>query len=556
MTIPAGDASVEFVVTGVDDAVNNGTRSVNVSATADGFDDALTVLNVSDDDDTGFLSVRTLNDGSEFGATAGRFEFLLTTASSLETQIAVTIGGTAESGSDYTALPTLVIIPAGLVSYVLDVPVLDDNAPEDDETVTLTIDSNVSANLYLDEEHRSAELSITDNDRDTTAPTATVQTLPLSTFTPQVTLNIDLNDPPGSHAEPVSGVASYDVFVAVDDGPFTLYADDVPADQSSVAMSVESNHRYWFRAVATDTAGNEETDSLSAEANTYVGDIAAPETSVTNATTDTDTGIISLQLSGTDAGNSGLQEFRVYVSVDEGPIEEVPLSAVSAGTPIDGVYSAAVQFQGIRDGAAHTYRFFTRGVDGRGNVEADPGVGDVQITQTFAAPGGGLSATGIDVQNGETQRSFIRQVDVLFNNVTGLRDLIDNNRIQIERFALDDATPDPGTGTVIVPVNAATSGNAVRLDFGSTGLGGSGRAGNGFYRIAIDLDGNGLFDDARFEFFRLYGDADGDGKVTNADRTATEDLNGDGRITARDRIVYRRERGRKLHDNLFSELDD
>ncbi|MCA9083759.1 MAG: hypothetical protein KDA81_06875, partial [Planctomycetaceae bacterium] len=499
---------------------------------------------------------RTLNDGSEFGPTSGRFEFVLSTASSLETQVAVTIGGTAESGSDYFALPTLVFIPAGEVSAVLEVPVLDDRSAETIETVTLTIDSVVTANLYLDEDHRSAEISIADNDRDTTAPSATIRLLPLSTSSSQVALNIDLHDPAGPDGQPVSGVASYDVFVAVDDGEFTLYADDVPADLSSVVMNVSSNHRYWFRAIATDNAGNIETGAPVAEANTYVGDIAAPETSVANALPDADTGIISLQLSGTDEGNSGLQEFRVYVSIDNGPAEEVPLSAVSAGTPNDGIYSAAVNFQAIRDGEAHSYRFFTRGVDGRGNVEDAPAAGDVQTTHTFAAPGSGLSATGIDVQNGETQRSFIRHVDVLFNNVTGLQDLIDNNRIQIERFALDDATPDPGTGTVIMATSAVVRGNAVALDFGRYGIGGRDRNGNGLYRIAVDTNGDGLFDDARFEFFRLYGDSNGDGEVTNADRIAREDLNGDGRINARDRIVYRRERGRKLLDELFPELDD
>ncbi|MCA9050585.1 MAG: hypothetical protein KDA89_17730, partial [Planctomycetaceae bacterium] len=310
--------------------------------------------------------------------------------------------------------------------------------------------------------------------------------------------------------------------------------------------------------IATDAAGNVESSAAGAETNTYVGDVTAPETAVNSTSVDSTTGEITLDISGTDEGNSGLDQFRIYVSIDGASPEEIPASALTAGTPVDGTYAQTVVYQGLRDGVAHTYRFYSVGIDGAGNVEAIPSAAtaDVQLAETFAAASGGLEANGIDVQNGETQRSYVRYVDVLFNDVTGLQNLIDNDRIQIERFDLDDNTPDSGTGSLIAPTSADINGNTIRLDFGTDGIGGLGRAGNGFYRIAVDLDGDGLFDDARFEFFRLYGDSNGDGAVTTADRTATEDLNGDGRVNSRDRVVYRNERGRKLHDDLFPELDD
>lgn len=292
------------------------------------------------------------------------------------------------------------------------------------------------------------------------------------------------------------------------------------------------------------------------EANTLVGDIAGPSTTITNATSDPDSGVITLDISGTDIGNSGLSEIRVFVSVDGNTAMEVPMSALDAGTPDgSGTYSVTLDYQAMRDGASHTYQFFSQGVDGAGNLEAIPLSADIQVTETFTAPAAGLSAQGIDVQNGQTQRSYIDNVDVLFNDATGLQALIDNDRIRVERFGLDETTPDLGTGSVVSGFSAAASGNAITLDF-ANGIGGSGSGGNGFYRIALDLDGDGSFDDASFEFFRLYGDANGDGKVTSADRISPEDLNGDGRVDARDRSVWRRERGKELNSDLFGLLDD
>lgn len=556
--IPAGHSSATFTVTGVDDALSNGSRDVTVTASATGFAGAAAGLTVADDDAIGLVSIVAVQDADEFESVNGQFVVEMTTASSIETQVELFVSGTATSGSDFAALPTIVFIPAGLTSATVTVPVLNDSDAENSETVVASLGRVLTDNAFIDTEVSDDTITIADNDRDLVTPTATVRTLPLSTNTSTFTVTVDLDDPASDNGQPISGAATYDLFVAVDGGDFTLYADDVPASQTTVEFTPDSNHRYWFKAVATDKAGNVEDSSPAAETNTYVGDVTAPETNVVTAMADTATGEISLNITGTDAGNSGLDRFLIYVSVDGGASAEIPASAITAGTSSDGIYSDSVVYQSLRDGAAHTYRFFTVGIDGAGNVEAAPtaATADVQLAETFDAPSGGLEANGIDVQNGETQRSYIRNVDVLFNDVNGLQALIDNDRIQIERFDLDDNTPDAGTGSLVSPTSASVNGNAIKLDFGSTGLGGSGRNGNGFYRIAIDVDGDGLFDDAAFEFFRLWGDSNGDGEVTNADRTATEDVNGDGRVNSRDRSVYRRERGRKLHNDLFPELDD
>jgi hypothetical protein len=390
--------------------------------------------------------------------------------------------------------------------------------------------------------------------RDTTAPVATVQPLPLTTSTNEISLNILLSDQAGQEDTFVSGVASYDVYVAVDKGSWTLLASEVPASQTTLTFIPESNHRYWFRADARDHAGNVEV-GVSAEANTKTTDIAPPITSVVSATPDSN-GLFILSLQGTDAGDSRLRAFRVYVRVDDGPVRSIP-RVLAGASDSNGDYSATTTYQGLRDGSSHQYTFFTRGIDFAGNLEdaPDTATGDWQGSHTFQPPVS-LVAKSIDVQSGETQRSYVRHVDVLFNDESGLADLIAGSRIQVEKFALNNASPTQGTGTLVDFSSASVQGNSITLDFGAGGIGGSGNTGNGFYRIALDLDGDGQFDDGHFEFFQLWGDSNGDGMVDIADRIVTEDINGDGVINARDRAIYRTELNKRLLPSLYGEIDD
>ena len=396
--------------------------------------------------------------------------------------------------------------------------------------------------------------TVTNESADGNPPLATVMSLPGETQTRQIDVHVEHSDIAGFG--PVSGVDTWDLFAAIDDGAWTRIESELPASQTSVTVTVESHLRYWFRAVARDNAGNVEFDAFLSEATTVVGDVAPPDTTSNSATSNND-GLVTLQLTGTDAGNSGLDKFEVLVSIDGEALTPVSPAPIPAGSPIDDVYAATLEYQAIRDNTAHSYEFFVVGIDGAGNRENIPETPDATLSVT-AAPADPLAATGIDIQQQTTQRSFVQFADVVFNDTSGLMDLISNNRIAVERFALDDATPDIGTGSVVTGFSAAANGNSIRLNFGTDGLGGVGHLGNGFYRILLDMDDDGIAGDAHFEFFRLYGDANGDGKVDRNDRRVSEDLTGDGMISSADRRLYRYEarRGDSLLDELFELLDD
>ena len=53
--------------------------------------------------------------------------------------VSYTVSGTATPGSDYTALPGTVLIPAGQTSATIDITAVPDNLAEGDETVTVTL---------------------------------------------------------------------------------------------------------------------------------------------------------------------------------------------------------------------------------------------------------------------------------------------------------------------------------------------------------------------------------------------------------------------------------
>jgi surface-anchored protein len=174
----------------------------------------------------------------------------------------------------------------------------------------------------------------------------------------------------------------------------------------------------------------------------------------------------------------------------------------------------------------------------------------------------GNTAEAIDVQNGMTQRSYIRNLDVLFGSDDGLDDILANpGRVQITKFDLN------GNNGSILPGSAfglSMSGNRLKFDFGLQGLGGNRNtnAGDGYYRVGIDADGDGQFETFR-HFYRLLGDVNGDRKVDAADRTAVmaamrnqnreADVNGDGVVNSVDQTLVTRAVGRKLKDDLFAD---
>lgn len=381
-------------------------------------------------------------------------------------------------------------------------------------------------------------------------------------------VTIMASDPQGPNDERVSGLRRVDVFVAIDEGEFALHTSLQPGETSFV-FDGESNRIYWFRTVAIDNAGNVENKAVVPEATVFVGDFDTPTTEVSNLSA-AENGQVTLTLTGTDSGGSGLAHFDIFVFIDGSA--PTLIATVAAGDPdAAGVHSVTTTFQGLADNVEHTYEFFSVGTDDAGNVEDAPPLADQSLTATFSSSPD-IEATGIDVQNGLRQRSFVRFVDLEFVSSDGLQSLIDAGGIRLERFDLNanDVTVGTGEQVGLSSVSFNVVNNTIRIDFGTQGIGGNrnSRAGDGFYRIMLDATGDGAVDQA-FEFHRVFGDADGDGDADRRDvlrvlrgfrrRDNPEfDMNGDGRVNFIDVLftAFEARRGKKLKDDLFAMLDD
>ena len=99
------------------------------------------------------------------------------------------------------------------------------------------------------------------NTIDSEAPTSAVQPLPATVDREAFAVSWS-----GSDAE--SGVKSYDVFVSVDDRPFTLWLDDTTDTEAT--YTGEDGKTYSFYSVATDNLGHVELVSATGQASTTV----------------------------------------------------------------------------------------------------------------------------------------------------------------------------------------------------------------------------------------------------------------------------------------------
>jgi hypothetical protein len=429
---------------------------------------------------------------------------------------------------------------------------------------------------------------------DTTPPTGS-SVAPLAAEQSSLTFSVTVN--PGT--DPVSGgvasgIASYDIYVASAPagpfplGPFTLWTT-VPANDPTATFTAQSDTVYAFHSIARDAAGNTEIKGADVvEASTYVPDLTPPVTQI-NSDAASSAGSFTLAFSGTSPGGSGVKSFVLAVQVDNGPLQQI--GTFPGGTPVGGVYSGQASCQGLTDGQSHTYVFWIQGINGNGVAEtmhsAPP------VTETFAVPVV-PQVTSFVVEKGLSERSYIRYLDVTFNEPVGGLTL-DTAHVQLVHYGLDGVT---FVNDVSLTNRISLVDHVMEIDFGAGGIGGNENlpallgnlsaleADDGYYALTIDPDGTGLHDVTE-HFYRLFGDVIGNatggatktggasggnliGQVSSADVAAISaavgevataqtpllnaDINGAGSVTLNDRLLASKAVGRKLVAGLA--IDD
>ena len=148
-TIPADSDSLVINVTPTNDNFAEGPETVILELGQSTFyvpgasTSATVVIN---DDDTTFPKVSltaTVNSTLEGLATPAKFLLTRSGATTAALTVAYTVSGTAENGTDYTALSGTATIPIGAPSAEVNVASIDDSTAEALETVTLRIASGV-----------------------------------------------------------------------------------------------------------------------------------------------------------------------------------------------------------------------------------------------------------------------------------------------------------------------------------------------------------------------------------------------------------------------------
>ncbi|MFI5455434.1 MAG: beta strand repeat-containing protein [Isosphaerales bacterium] len=413
---------------------------------------------------------------------------------------------------------------------------------------------------------------------DTTPPVSDVNALPHRGTSLSFAVSVTGSDPTGAGNSPPSGVASYDIYASTNGGAWTLWTN-VAASNPTATFTGQSNTTYCFYSIAHDNAGNTESKNPRIETSTYLPDLTPPVTSVdsttgTNPTTvNNGTGTFTLNLTGTDAGGSGLAYFEVLVAIDAQPYQQIG-AAIPAGVPDKtGADHSTATYQGLDDGVTHQYGFYSIGLDGAGNVQATPSAPNLSLAETFAQPAA-LQVTGLTVEHGAAERSYIRYLDIAFNesdsqsgsDLTQIAGSVGSASPEIKLYQYDlagDASSKTAVslhGTTVEVID-----HAIELDFGAAGIGGANSTtpADGYYELDTVLP-NGQT--SVHHFYRLLGDVTGDGVVDNNDLNAiaaglgqttpagltplNADVNGDGSVSAFDLTLATRSKGRKLGSGL------
>ncbi|KAA2240329.1 T9SS type B sorting domain-containing protein [Chitinophaga agrisoli] len=159
VVIPAGQNTVTVPVNIINDNLIEQAEAVVLTITG-GTSASLTyppgvnntaTVNIADDDDTPanrVLSITNTADAAE-PSTNGSFKISLPAGITASENITVnyTVSGTATAGTDYTALSGTAVITAGQNSVSIPMAVIDDNALEGIETVTLGLTGGTSASF-------------------------------------------------------------------------------------------------------------------------------------------------------------------------------------------------------------------------------------------------------------------------------------------------------------------------------------------------------------------------------------------------------------------------
>ena len=189
LTFAAGETAKLLPCTIIDNAIAEANKTIVIGLSGPsgctlGAASSFTYTIVNDDTPTvTIVATDAIATEGPTSTDTGTFTISRTGATASALTVNFTVSGTATSGTDYTALGTSVVIPAGSSGATLTVSTIDDTASESAETVIVTLASN---SAYTLGSPSAATVTINDDDKPTVSIVATTPTASETGPTPGV----------------------------------------------------------------------------------------------------------------------------------------------------------------------------------------------------------------------------------------------------------------------------------------------------------------------------------------------------------------------------------
>nr|WP_260178781.1 putative Ig domain-containing protein [Xanthomonas cannabis] len=242
VVVPANASSASFSVTPIADSVVEPDETVTFSVAngtgySPGSPASATATIVNDDVTTASIAVSPTS-VAEDGGTNLTYTVTLTNPSATAVSIGFSVGGTATSGTDFAAVNSPLVIPAGLTSGSIVIDPTADATSEPDETVVITLNTGSG---YVVGSPNSATGTILNDD----VPSLSINDVSVNegnAGTTTATFTVSLSQPAGA------GGVSFDISTA--DGTANAGSDyvasslsgqTIPAGSSSATFSVLVN---------------------------------------------------------------------------------------------------------------------------------------------------------------------------------------------------------------------------------------------------------------------------------------------------------------------------
>ncbi len=174
--IPAGETEVTVAIAAIDDQRVEGDETVTINLSSDPaymLSGSSATLTIQDDDPPLVKLSVTDQLAVEGGSATARVTVQRVGSLASPLTVNYATGGTAASGSDFTALPGTITIAAGAASAHITITATNDTATEGDESVAITLQSSADYNVGLPS---SGVVVIQDNEIPTVTITATDNT--------------------------------------------------------------------------------------------------------------------------------------------------------------------------------------------------------------------------------------------------------------------------------------------------------------------------------------------------------------------------------------------